>query len=77
MLRQRFCHIQSLTELEEIAAEWLSKDAEFHPAEEVAGRGRGDGIGAGRADVEDEGSELGSRVGEAHFREAMNPALTR
>ena len=29
-LRQRFCHIQSLTELEEIAAAWLAKDAEFH-----------------------------------------------
>ncbi len=30
VLRQRFCHIQSLTELEEIAAAWLAKDAEFH-----------------------------------------------
>jgi hypothetical protein len=29
-LRQRFCHIQSITELEDIAAAWLAKDAEFH-----------------------------------------------
>jgi len=34
-LRQRFCQIQSLTELEDIAAAWLAKDAEFHAATEI------------------------------------------
>ena len=36
-LRQRFCNIQSLTELEDIAAAWLAKDAEFHPAGPAGG----------------------------------------
>jgi hypothetical protein len=38
-LRQRFCQIQSLTELEDIAAAWLAKDAEFHAATEAEEEG--------------------------------------
>lgn len=38
-LRQRFCNIQSIMELEEIAAGWLAKDAEFHAAGDGAEEG--------------------------------------